>query len=170
MQMAALLAVLVSLPLRIKNAAALDLDKHIKRPAGGKPGRWRVHFEPNEVKNSTAIEGEFNEITSGLLERYVNVFRPVLLNGPASALFVGQGGTAKLPQTLSRGFSRFLKRELGVIVNPHLMRHWAAFAYLEANPGDYETVRQLLGHKNIATTIQHYTERKRKALMHATTR
>jgi len=36
------------------------------------------------------------------------------------------------------------------------MRHLAAHLYLLANPGDYETVRRLLGHKNIETTIRFY--------------
>ena len=36
------------------------------------------------------------------------------------------------------------------------MRHLMAFAFLEANPGDYEGARQLLGHKQITTTINFY--------------
>jgi hypothetical protein len=41
-------------------------------------------------------------------------------------------------------------------VNIHLMRHLIAFAFLDANPGDYEGARQLLGHKQIMTTISFY--------------
>jgi integrase len=37
-------------------------------------------------------------------------------------------------------------------------RHLAAWIYLRAHPGDYETVRRLLGHKNVATTIRFYQE------------
>ncbi len=42
-------------------------------------------------------------------------------------------------------------------MNPHLFRHFAGWNYLKAHPGDYETVRQLLGHKSINTTIVFYT-------------
>ena len=34
--------------------------------------------------------------------------------------------------------------------------HAAAAIYLKHHPGDYETVRRLLGHKNIQPTIQFY--------------
>jgi integrase len=40
----------------------------------------------------------------------------------------------------------------------HQFRHLAAWIYLRAHPGDYETVRRLLGHKNVATTIRFYQE------------
>lgn len=84
MQMAALTAILLFLSVRIKNAAALDLDKHIRRPVGGHPGRWQVHFAADEVKNSKAIDSEFNELVSALISRYAEVFRPVLLKRPSS--------------------------------------------------------------------------------------
>jgi integrase len=158
MQMAALLAILLFLPVRIKNAAALDLDKHLRIPVGGGAGRWHVHFGPHEVKNAKAIDGRFNEIVSALLARYVDVFRPVLLKRPSSKLFVSQHGTGKGSNVLSTQFSRFVRREIGLIFNAHLMRHFAAFAYLKANPGHYESVRQMLGHKSIATTVKFYSK------------
>jgi integrase len=40
----------------------------------------------------------------------------------------------------------------------HQFRHLAAKLYLDAHPGDYETVRQLLGHKTIQTTLRFYYE------------
>lgn len=163
MQMAAMLAILIHLPLRVKNVAALDLDVHIQRPAGGADGRWLVRFVEGEVKNKVAIDGFFNEKVSALLMRYVEVFRPVLLKKASSRLFVSQNGTGKDPHTLSGQFRRLIKRELGFVMNAHLMRHWAGFVYLESHPGDYETVRQLLGHKNIATTIKLYTGAEKKS-------
>jgi integrase len=38
----------------------------------------------------------------------------------------------------------------------HQFRHAAAAVYLHHNPGDYETVRRLLGHRDIQTTIKFY--------------
>ncbi len=43
-------------------------------------------------------------------------------------------------------------------VNPHLYRHISAFFYLQAHPGDYETVRRLLGHRSVDTTMNFYAE------------
>jgi site-specific recombinase XerC len=84
------------------------------------------------------------------------MFRPVLMKGPSTALFVGQRGARKQSSNLSKQLAGFVRREIGVVIHAHLMRHLAAHLYLLANPGDYETVRRLLGHKNIETTIRFY--------------
>jgi integrase len=38
----------------------------------------------------------------------------------------------------------------------HQFRHAAAAIYLKHRPGDYETVRRFLGHRNIQTTTSFY--------------
>jgi site-specific recombinase XerD len=156
MQMAILLELLIHVPMRVKNAASLSRDKHFQLPPGGKPGKWRVSVAKGEVKNDKAIDAELSVETSALLERYDSVFRPALCSGQSTALFVSQGGQQKGPSALSKQFKKFIARELGLTVNVHLMRHLMAFAYLEANPGDYEGAKQLLGHKQITTTINFY--------------
>jgi integrase len=40
--------------------------------------------------------------------------------------------------------------------NGSQFRHAAAAIYLKHRPGDYETVRRLLGHRDIQTTIRFY--------------
>ncbi len=156
MQLAALSGLLLRVPLRIKNAAALDLAAHIQRPVNGAEGRWLVHIPAPEVKNGKAVDAYLDARTSALLARYVDVFRPKLMEEFNTSLFIGQGGKTKGSHALSRQFSRFVKREVGFTVNVHLMRHMAGFFFLENNPGCYEMVRQLLGHKNITTTINFY--------------
>jgi site-specific recombinase XerC len=42
-------------------------------------------------------------------------------------------------------------------MNVHLFRHFAAYLFLKAHPGDYESVRILLGHRSIMTVIKFYT-------------
>src|ERR1035437_3644974 len=39
---------------------------------------------------------------------------------------------------------------------PHQFRHLAAKIILDANPGAFELVQQLLGHRNTTTTINYY--------------
>ena len=156
MQMAILLELLFHVPMRVKNAASLDLAKHFQFPVGGKPGKWRIHIAKGEVKNDKAIDAELSLETSALFERYVAVFRPKLCTGQSAAVFVSQRGQRKHPIALAAQFRKFVGRELGLVVNIHLMRHLVAFAYLEANPGDYEGARQLLGHKQITTTLNFY--------------
>ena len=47
-------------------------------------------------------------------------------------------------------------RWLGVKLTPHQFRHIVAKIILDANPGAYELVRQMLGHKNMKTTTSFY--------------
>lgn len=157
MQMAVLLDVLLHVPLRIQSAADLDLDKNILPPAGGQPGSWWISIAAEDVKNEVAIEASLGEASSHLLDWYVKVFRPVLMKqAPATALFVNQNGQAKGARSLSKQFAQFIYREVGLTVHAHLMRHFAAHIYLAANPGCYETVRRMLGHKSLATTVNSY--------------
>lgn len=156
MQMATLLDLLLHVPMRIRNPSELDLATTIIPPIAGSIGGWRISIPACEVKNQWAIDAQLGEELGAVLDRYVNVFRSVLMKGPTSALFVGQRGARKGSSNLSKQLARFVQREIGVVIHAHLMRHLAAHLYLLANPGDYETVRRLLGHKNIETTIRFY--------------
>ena len=44
----------------------------------------------------------------------------------------------------------------GLRVTAHQFRHAAAALMLQTEPGNYEWVRRVLGHKNIQTTINFY--------------
>lgn len=157
MQMAAILVLLLDLPLRIKNVAALDLDRHISRPPGGRSGPWRIAFAGEEMKNRQPFEAQLGEEASAFLSNYVGRFRPALLKGPSSILFVSRTGLAKKPTTLSTQFSGFIRRELGLHVNPHLLRHHAGMLWLNSMPGEYQPLSKLLGHSSSKTTERSYT-------------
>jgi integrase len=156
MQMAALLDLLLHVPMRIRNPSELDLATTIIPPIAGSIGCWRISIPACEVKNQWAIDAPLGEELGAILDRYVTTFRPVLSKRSTTALFVGQRGARKGSSALSKQLAGFVRREIGVIIHAHLMRHLAAHLYLLANPGDYETVRRLLGHKKIETTIRLY--------------
>ena len=56
-----------------------------------------------------------------------------------------------------------MEQHVGVALTPHQFRHLAARRYLDAFPGHYESVRQLLGHKEMATTMRHYAGAEQEA-------
>ncbi len=92
-----------------------------------------------------------------MIERYLAVYQPLLTNGYASTLlFPSRSGWPKHDTALRRNISGSIYRELGLHVNPQLFRHFGALLFLKIHPGQYESVRQLLGHKNIQTTINFY--------------
>jgi integrase len=49
-----------------------------------------------------------------------------------------------------------VKKHCGVIVSPHLYRHFTAKVVVERDPGMYVAVSRHLGHKSINTTLGSY--------------
>ena len=49
-----------------------------------------------------------------------------------------------------------IQKAIGMRITPHQFRHAAAAIYLKHRPGEYETVRRLLGHRDIMTTVRFY--------------
>ena len=49
-----------------------------------------------------------------------------------------------------------IQKATGLRITIHQFRHAAAAIYLKHHPGDYETVRRLLGHRNVRTTVRFY--------------
>lgn len=162
MRHAAVLELLLHKPLRIRNVAELNFDQHIQRVKGDEGLVWRLHLPGVETKTGQRADGVINPTATALLERWRTVFRPAL-EPACSRVFIGQSGDGLLPSTLSKSLHRLIKRELGLDVHAHLMRHFAAKNFLDAYPGEYETVRQLLGHKQIETTIRAYCGHDREA-------
>jgi integrase len=109
------------------------------------------------------IEGAEYELPAHLvrlLDTHLNTYRPIPQKSEdAGWLFPGAiEGRHKNAVTLRGLLCSTNKKYTGLTVNPHLYRHVAAFFYLQANPGDYETVRRLLAHKSVDTTMTFYAE------------
>ena len=49
-----------------------------------------------------------------------------------------------------------IQKVVGMRITPHQFRHAAAAIYLRHRPGDYETIRRVLGHRDIQTTVRFY--------------
>jgi integrase len=73
-----------------------------------------------------------------------------------SWLFPGEHGQPKMKLFFSKQITERIQKTTGLRITVHQFRHAAAAIYLKHRPGDYETVRRLLGHRNIWTTIKFY--------------
>ncbi|WP_339853698.1 site-specific integrase [Roseovarius nubinhibens] len=156
---AAAFSILLSCPMRAKNLASLDLERHILTHRKGTHTIYTLRIAGREVKNKEPIEVQLNPGNSRLLHTYITTFRPQISSVLGSALFPKTGdGTPRAPSNLSSDLKYLIYRETGLVVNVHLFRHIAAKLYLNAHPGDYETVRRLLKHKKLQTTIDFYAE------------
>jgi site-specific recombinase XerD len=154
-QSALAVALLFAAPVREKNLASTDANRHFQR-VSDKVGY--LIFPAHEVKNTRDLEYPLSARILGLLDLYNDVYRPLLLKGARSSkLFVSWSGRQKTPAELAAQIPKFIRDRLGLEVNVHLFRHLAGYVYLSEHPGEYEVVRQLLGHKSLKTTIDFYT-------------
>src|SRR5246500_4412168 len=68
----------------------------------------------------------------------------------------GEGSQPKHKLQFSKQITERIQKAIGLRITVHQFRHAAAAFYLKHHPGDYETVRRFLGHRNIQTTINFY--------------
>lgn len=98
-----------------------------------------------------------------LIRDYLTYHHPVLAS-ETTALFPRPDGRSRDPGKLGEMVEERIHKWLGLNVNMHFFRHLAATQYLEAFPGQYESVRRFLGHAKIDTTTGYYAPFSTKAI------
>jgi integrase len=155
-QLAAAIAIETFAPVRLRNLIHIEIGKNLIKPGSLDTPYW-LTFPDYDVKNNVPLNFRFDAELTDLLDEYVHDFRPVLLRGTNGPwLFPGESGKPKNNQLFSGQITARIQKAVGLRITPHQFRHAAAAIYLKHHPGDYETVRRLLGHKSITTTIKFY--------------
>jgi integrase len=160
-QIATAIEVLTFVPIRLHNLANLDIERNLVLSGAGRA--LHVVIPAEEVKNREPIEHPLPEMSVKLIKRYIRDFRPCLTTKENTALFPGKFGGAKRQHVLRTQISRTVYAHTGLEVNPHLFRHIDAKLYLDRNPGSYEVVRRVLGHRSMTTTVRFYAGRETAA-------
>ena len=156
-QTALAIELLLNAPVRIQNLASIDLDRHLLEVGG--PGNRAVHlrFPAAEVKNRNDLEFPLMTEAVELLNIYLDAWRPLLTSGASRLLFPGKiSGQSKGKSALSTQIKERVHAYTRLDMPAHRFRHAAGKIYLDRNPGEYEVIRQLLGHKDRSTTIAFY--------------
>jgi integrase len=149
------LEILTVCPVRRSNLAQLRLDQHLQRARPGAPIH-EIYVPSDEVKNSEPVAVPISSETAQFIETYLRDYRPHLAAPGNPFLFPGRGQQARRAQDLSVALKQIVGQALGAEFNLQLMRHFAVYHFLKAFPGHYEIVRQLLGHRSVATTRTFY--------------
>jgi integrase len=140
---------------RIENLSALKFDEHLHWPQGkGKPALMVIRED--ETKNEEPLEFELPSVLSDRLYTFRNEIATAVIGRRPEFLFVSKNGKRRSLAALRVAIQRTVIRRLGVKITPHQFRHLGAKIALDANPGAYELVRQLLGHKALKTTTRFY--------------
>jgi integrase len=155
-QLAVAVAVLSFAPIRLGNLVGIELEQNLIKPGGLNTPYWLV-FPNYDVKNRVDLNFQFDQPLTDLIDEYIHEFRPALLRGAnAPWLFPGEAGQPKHSLQFSKQITARIQKAIGLRITVHQFRHAAAAIYLKHRPGDYETVRRLLGHRNIQTTVSFY--------------
>jgi integrase len=153
---AAEIEILLVCPLRLRNLRLLELDRHLRRQGPCARRISHIVIQPHETKNSCPVEWPVPPETARLLETFLQRYRPLLAASSQPYLFPGRDAAPRSNGGIAKGIIDTVARGVGVRVNVHLFRHFAAWLYLKSRPGEYEIVRRTLGHRSIATTVAFY--------------
>ncbi len=150
--------ILTKLPVRLANLTGLRFDLHLHRSNLGTALIVHIDIGGNEVKNARALTLPVSTTTAAMISEWNMHFRPAIAELGSPFLFPGAGSVTKpiTHQGLREAVKAVTSDHLGVAITPHQFRHIAAKQFLRSNPGHYEEVRQLLGHKAVATTVRSY--------------
>jgi integrase len=162
-QIAVAVEILLMTAIRRANLATLTLDRHLRwtRSLGG--DTVHIVLGAHEVKNGQDLAFELPPASARLLDTYLREYRPRLTGPDNRYLFPGRDTGHKALHRLSGQISAHVHKETGLTVTAHSFRHIAAKLTLQNNPTNYEGTRQLLGHRNMTTTVTHYAGEERAA-------
>ena len=126
-------------------------------------GVCHLHVPGEKVKNKRPVERELSAETAELLRRYLTEYRPRLPGSEGPYLFPGFTGGIRSRSQFGEGLSRAFRKDTGLELNPHLIRHALAKIVIDRDPGAYLAVSRVLGHASLSTTLGYYLGTETKA-------
>jgi integrase len=145
-------ALLISASVRMKNLHTIHMEKNIRFFRG----ECILTFEAAEVKNSRSLELVLPGTVTALLQEFVQKYRPRLPGADGPYLFPGRNGGPRSHNTMRQDFEGAVLKHTGLVVNPHLMRHFTAMVAISQDPANLTAVAQRLGHAGLQTCIDYY--------------
>lgn len=160
---AAAIAVLLSCPMRMSNLANMHMKQDMTQLKEGRNTSFLIHIATGKTKGRQAIDAKIEPPFSTVISRYVNNHRNQFVRHPSDCLFPNSTGGPRLPKHFGEMIKKYIFRETGIVMNPHLFRHFAAHLFLRAHPGGYEDVRRVVGHAKLDTTTSFYSPTSNKS-------
>jgi integrase len=153
------------MPIRLENLSALEFETHLFVRAGPK-ATSTLELPSSEVKNETEVAFDIPPHVTRMLLEYRDSIAPKIIGHRPTRLFVNVDGSPKSASTVAYLIQAYARRRAGIVLSPHQFRHLNAKIMLDAHPGAFEDVRQLLGQKSIRTTQIYAGIDRRRAGLH----
>ena len=154
-QAALAIAIPCYMPVRPGNLARLEFDTHLFMREGA-GATSTLELPDHEVKNRTELAFDIPPVVARMLIEYRDRLAPKIIGHRPTRVFVNVDGTPKNQAAVADLIKTYLRRRAGIVLTPHQFRHLSAKVVLDKNPGEFETVKQFLGHKSIKTTVGAY--------------
>jgi integrase len=108
------------------------------------------------VKNRSESAFDIPVEVAEMIIEFRDRIAPRIIGHRPEQLFVNVDGTPKTQWAIARLIRIYLRKRAGISASSHQFRHLSAKVVLDAEPGNFETARQLLGHKSLRTTVEAY--------------
>jgi integrase len=154
-QAALAIGILIYMPIRLQNLVMLEFEKHLFIRMG-RGAKSTLELSNGEVKNNIDLAFDIPPQIVRMLVEYRERAAPKIIGERPARLFVNVDGTPKVKQALGVLITNYARRRAGITLTPHQTRHVSAKVLLDDQPGGFETVRQILGHKNLSQTVLAY--------------
>src|SRR4029077_20719862 len=144
--------ILTYMPVRPENLSDLEFDKHLFVRA--EPGATStLELDSDEVKNDNDVGFDIPIRLAKMLREYRDRIAPKHIGHRPRRLFVNLDGTPKCQETVSYLIRSYARRRAGIVITPHQFRLLGAKILLDANPGNFRGVQDLLSHKSIKSSM-----------------
>ena len=154
-QAALAVAILSYVPLRLQNLTSLTFDTHLFLREGAH-AISTLEMSAHEVKNRNELAFDIPIALVKMLIEYRDRFAPKIIGHRPMQVFVNANGKPKTRWAVASLVTTLLKKRTGIVLTAHQFRHLSAKVMLDADPGGFETVKQLLGHTSLKTTVGAY--------------
>lgn len=151
---ALLFALLILRPLREGNIIDLTLGRGLLK---NRDGSHDLVVSSVEEKGRKPYRIAFPAVLEESLKEYLDQWRPVLNQKNSDRVFMTNRGGKLTPKLLIDRTTALGEKYLQISkMNPHFFRSLVVSSYLIQYPNQTETVRQLLGHRKLETTLKYY--------------
>ncbi len=122
-------------------------------------GHYRLVFEGTETKNHRPLEVPLPANLKGRIDRYLEVYRPILLKGGhTEAFWVSYLGRPMAHGAMYDKIREATQRELGFAINLHLFRDCLMTSLATQDPSHVRAGAPMLGHNDFQSTERFYNQ------------
>lgn len=161
-----MIALLAYRPLRQRNFVGIEIGRHLVFDGTN----YTLCFPAEEMKNGRPLEFPYPEALLGVLRRYLDHYRPILLGlrrtrGASrqnqlpeanTRLWITQYGTAVGASAQTKALKKHTIAHFGHRLNPHLFRDCAATYIAIKDPKHVRISAQILAHSSLKSTERYY--------------